>query len=776
MRVRTILSILMLFSQGFTEGPRDISARDLISLPSIRSLELHEGQEIIVFGQREADLSTNRLRQHIWKINTDGSGKRQLTFSSGDEWAPSISPTGTCLAFMSDRPDADGEEGSRIWAMALTGGEAKPLTDSERSILDFQWSADGNLIYYLTPEVKPAPSTDWIQDRESEGFDGIDRTLRKPRIELWQVDKTTSQHNRLFVGDPGVYGFDISPDSELMVYVTNYTGDVNDWVETDLYLFSIRDSLAVKQLTGFKGSEDDPQFSPDGRYVAYSTAQDPNKPFSQTEVHAISIEKNNVSRLTSSLDLNVSNFRWYTDQTLLLEVQEGMNNHLYAASLKGRSTALSGGAAYFFRSASAAGTTSMAAVRQTAKTLSEIVYSRGPGHPWITLTNNSAKLTDLTINPQTNFRWKSRDDRFLLEGLVVLPHFSGHDPLPLIVHVHGGPASRTDIALEQGELLQAWASQGFAVFSPNYRGSEGYSAAFQSANYRDLGGGDFQDIRMGVKELIRRGIAHPDSLVIMGGSYGGYMANWAITQTNMFKVAVSKYGIWDLQSDFSNSIYAQWEVDYLGKTYWKDPTAYRLRSPSSYAEKIQTPTLILHGADDENTFTSNSRELARALKTLDVPHRFILYPREGHGMYEPSHQIDVFEKSLSWINEHLQRSTPLKGSDWLSGGIQVQILEVDHEAEFLNTPGEKFLTLKLLIDGSTLERAQRVTLDDISLSPGGEVVLGFSSGRMLAPSKYFSLDVGPDLRAVELDLVFVQSGEPHQALKINGIGSFDISN
>lgn len=774
MKRLSIILILLIANLLAADLPKDINARDLISFPSIRAVELFEPTQTIIYALRETDFSKNSYRQHIWQIKTDGSKNRQLTFSSGDEWSPLISPTGACLAFLSDRPDSEGEKGTRIWGMPLSGGEAKPLSNSDHSILAFDWSADGNFIYYLTPQIRPAETKSWLENREEAGFDGEDRTLEKPRIELWQIDKNTSELKRLFIGDPGVYDFDVHPDDDLMVYATNYTGDDNDWVETDLYLFSLRDSIQVKQLTGFKGSEDSPKFSPDGKHIAYSTPQDPKKPFSQIEIDIVSIEKGNVSRLTESLDLNVSSFRWYTDRSLLLEINQGMNNHIYIAAVNGRTTALSAGQAYFHRTASGPKAQSIAAVRETSTSIGEIVYSRGAGHPWVVLTDQSAALNDLNINPQTNFFWKSRDDRFKLEGLVILPHFSGHDPLPLIVHVHGGPASRTDIALEQYHLLQAWASQGYAVFSPNFRGSEGYSAAFQVANYRDLAGGDYHDIMMGVKELIKRGIAHPDSLVIMGGSYGGYMANWATTQTNKFKAAISKYGIFDLKSDFSNSIYAQWEVDYLGKTYWNDPSAYSRRSPSSFIKNSKTPTLILHGADDENTFTSNSRELARALKTLDVPHRFILYPREGHGMKEPSHRLDVFEKELSWANLHLNRPQPHQGMDWLSSDIRVQVLSVDREAEFLNAPGEQFLAVKLLLDGSNLESSTRVTLDDFELAPSGDVVLGFSSQRMLAPAKYFSLELGPELQAVELDLVFVKTGGNNQTLHIRNVGTFQL--
>ncbi|MCK5794422.1 MAG: prolyl oligopeptidase family serine peptidase, partial [Anaerolineales bacterium] len=259
---------------------------------------------------------------------------------------------------------------------------------------------------------------------------------------------------------------------------------------------------------------------------------------------------------------------------------------------------------------------------------------------------------------------------------------------------------------------------------------------------------------------------------IMGGSYGGYMTNWVITQTNMFEVAVSRYGIFDLKSDFSNSNYAQWELDYLGKPYWDDPGPYRRMSPSYFIKQAKTPTLILHGAEDENTFTSNSRELARALKTLDVPHRFFLYPREGHGMGEPSHRLDVFERQLSWINTHLDRQAALTGEDWLSKDIRVQVLSANNKARFLNRPDESFLSIKILLDGSHLAENQRFTLDDFRLEPDYNRVSGLPSGSVLAQAQNFSFELGPELPVVELELVFPGTDTPKQVLTIRGLGQY----
>ncbi len=772
---QAILFILLAVSL-WSQAPHNITARDLVSFPSIRNLEFYAPDDLIVYEQRQADLKANTYRTHLWTINTQSKKMRQLTYSPGDEWGGKISPTGQCVAFYSDRPDAKSKTGSRIWVIPLNGGEAKPLTAPERTILSYKWNSDGSQLYYLTPALEPTQTSTWTKQREKAGFDALDRTAKKPVIELWSVDKKNCKHERLFVGDPGVADFDVDPAGELLTYSTNYSGDDNDWVETDLFLFSLLDSSLVRQLTNFKGSEDAPVFSPDGQRIAYKRPQDPKKPYSQTEIEILDVNGDQVKRLTGELDLNISQFQWYQNRALLLEVNQGMTNQLYTLTMDANYTAITGGAAYFFHSAISPPSAKLAVVRQTADNLSEIMVSAGPGHSWDQITDQSSALETVLIHPQTSYKWLSRDERFLLQGLVVLPYFSGNDPLPLIVDIHGGPAGRTDIALEQFAMYQAWASQGFAVFSPNYRGSEGYGASFQTANYRDLGGGDYHDIMAGVKDLIRRGIAHPDSLVIMGGSYGGYMTNWVITQTHRFKVAVSRYGIFDLKSDFLNSNYSQWELDYLGKPYWADPAVYRRMSPASFVKKVTTPTLILHGADDENTFTSNSRELARALKQLGVPHRFFLYPREGHGMSEPNHRLDVFNRQVSWVNLHLNRQQALSGEDWLSEDIRVQILNVNRKATFLNRPDEKFLLVKIMLDGSRLERPQTLNANHFQLGPGSFELAGLPSGQILAAPQAFSIEIGPDSPVVELDLVFPAVDAGNQVLIVRGFGEYSLDN
>ena len=229
-------------------------------------------------------------------------------------------------------------------------------------------------------------------------------------------------------------------------------------------------------------------------------------------------------------------------------------------------------------------------------------------------------------------------------------------PVPLIVQIHGGPKGRSANTLQNYSMAPVWAGEGYAVLRPNFRGSEGYGNAFAVANRRDLGGGDFRDIMAGVDHVIGLGVADGERLGVMGGSYGGYMTNWVIGHTDRFKGAVSMFGIFHLQTDYSNSELSRWENDYMGAYYWEDPEIYRRLSPGSYIEAIKTPTLIIHGDDDTNTFISNSKELYQALRHRGVQAQFVHYPREGHGVREPNHKQDEVRRCLAWMDKYVRHA------------------------------------------------------------------------------------------------------------------------
>jgi len=245
--------------------------------------------------------------------------------------------------------------------------------------------------------------------------------------------------------------------------------------------------------------------------------------------------------------------------------------------------------------------------------------------------------------------------------------------------------------------FQLFASAGYVVFAPNFRGSAGYDGSFDIANKGDIGGMDYEDIMNGVDYLTDTGIADPQMMGVTGGSYGGYMTNWIISQTDKFKAAVSKYGIFNLITDFSNSNIPSWEKNYLEYYYWENLDIYLKRSAFNYADNINTPVLIIHGEEDKNTFISNSKEMYTALSYMGKTVEFVRYPREGHGIKEPNHRIDMMKRCVNWFNKYVKEEPEAKnvGDIVTSGDFALKVAEISAPEQ---KPDEENVTIEIKLN------------------------------------------------------------------------------
>jgi dipeptidyl aminopeptidase/acylaminoacyl peptidase len=218
--------------------------------------------------------------------------------------------------------------------------------------------------------------------------------------------------------------------------------------------------------------------------------------------------------------------------------------------------------------------------------------------------------------------------------------------------VHGGPTGNWEDSMDAwGQLLVA---RGYAVMYPNIRGSIGYGQKFVEMNRADWGGGDFKDVMEGVDDLIAKGLADPDRLGIAGWSYGGYMAEWAVTQTTRFKAAVSGAGMANLVSEYGTEIAPAYDEWFWGVPYEK-PEGFLNSSPFLYVKNAKTPTLILQGEADTVDPLGQSQELYRGLKRYGVETELVEYPREPHGFQEPKHRTDVLRRVVEWFDKYLKK-------------------------------------------------------------------------------------------------------------------------
>ena len=257
-------------------------------------------------------------------------------------------------------------------------------------------------------------------------------------------------------------------------------------------------------------------------------------------------------------------------------------------------------------------------------------------------------LTALPRFESRVIRW-SASDGLPLEGILWLPvNYRPGTPVSLLTELHGGPTGVTlhSFPIPRVYPIQVFLQHGIAVFSPNFRGSSNYGAAFRLKNANSQGIGDYDDVMTGINDLIAKGIADPDRLGVMGWSYGGYLAGSVITQTNRFKAAsigapatdwFTYYG----QSDAGPEILAT----YFGGSPWRNPENYARHSSRGGLKNIRTPALLQVGSVDIN----HNGEIYRALVDDNVPVEYVVYPREGHGIVEPAHVRDLLERNLRWF-------------------------------------------------------------------------------------------------------------------------------
>ena len=300
--------------------------------------------------------------------------------------------------------------------------------------------------------------------------------------------------------------------------------------------------------------------------------------------------------------------------------------------------------------------TAIAALASTADAPPDV--AAGPPGELTRLSDTRPELRRVALGAQERLSWRAPDG-LELDGLLILPpgRTRADGPFPLVTNVHGGPYGRW-----ADELMVAWWSFGqwlasacFAAFSPNPRGSQGHGRAFAAAVAGAVGQEEWTDILAGLDDLVAAGVADPARLGIAGWSHGGFMAAWAVTQTNRFRAAMMGEGVADWAMQVGAGDFGREEVACCGSFGWEGPGPHRhdQLSPISYAANVTTPLLILHNEGDTNVPVGQAMYFHRALMHFGADHDLVIYPRENHVLAERAHQIDVLERVRSWFTRWL---------------------------------------------------------------------------------------------------------------------------
>ena len=599
----------------------------------------------------------------IHVARADGSGSLELTAGEKSSTAPTWSPDGKWIAFVSARGKAgkDGKDPKpNLWRIRVDGGEAEPLTEEKGGVAEPRWSPDGARIAFLLTD----PKTEDEEQAEKEKRDPrvVDDALKRIRLCVVPVEKDASGKRPVKVLTPGETSvgnvgepgrFDWSPDGRSIVFTHQPTPYVDDWPRSDLSIIDV-ETAAVRALVSSGASESNPVFSPDGRSVALVVSDDPPSWAFAARIAVVSRDGGTPRVLAPTHDERPDLLGWSADgRRVIFTETRGITNRVSAAPVDGGAIVdLTPADTMVDQPALDASRTRLGFASQAPDRAPEAWVSKLA--PFAPVRVSRAQELPAAALPRTEVATWTSPDGQPIEGLLTYP--AGYAPgarVPLLVVIHGGPAGVFVRSFTGGVSpypVAIFASRGYAVLRCNVRGSSGYGRAFRQANQKDWGGGDYQDILSGVDALVAKGLADPDRLGVMGWSYGGYMTSWIITQTQRFKAASVGAGVTNLMSFAGTADIPSFIPDYFGGEFWDDLEPWRKRSAMFHVKGAKTPTLIQHGEADLRVPVSQGYELYNALKRLGVPTRMVVYPRQPHGIQEPRLQLDAMNRNLEWFD------------------------------------------------------------------------------------------------------------------------------
>ena len=609
---------------------------DVLAFATVREIAVSPDGRRAAVALRRGDVEAGAFRTELWSVDLAGSApERRLTLRDGGASNLRWSPSGAEIGFVSRRG-----EHAQVWALPAAGGEARPLTSHRESVAGFEWSPDGQRLLLRAP----SPETDDEAQRRQKKDDARADGWQWRRHRLWIVPAAGGAPAAVTDGSRHVQAAVWAPDGKRVAVLTTATPEADSSLDARLLVLDVVTG-ALREVPDSDVATD-PRWSPDGNALAFVRPFDGHE-VSRNDAFVWTVGSDRARDVSAALDRDVEDLRWTSDGTAL-EVRHAIG----AVSGIARVQVATGRAAPLWTPGRA-----LLAVAQG-----------GPG--WVFVPGDAPAevwVADLSgASPRQRTRWNDalsgrvqprlevvrwRSGSADVEGVLAQPTTTAAGRRPLVVIPHGGPRDHTPLLFDPQTAY--FASLGYLVLRPNFRGSTGYGDAFARGNVANWGAGPFEDVMTGVDALIARGLADPARLFLYGWSYGGYLANWAITHTDRFRAAASGAGVADLRLQYVISDARRWRFDYFsGSPFAGHQDLYTRESPITYAASARVPTLFLHGAEDVRVPPAQGWMMYRALRDAGVEAEMVVYPREGHGFEEPQHVLDRLRRISDWFSRH----------------------------------------------------------------------------------------------------------------------------
>ena len=640
---------------------------------------------------------------------------------------PAFSPDGAALAYTVSNNDGPGRPYSQTWIMTLADGRSIRFGKEKDATGGPAWSPDGRWIAYsgsldgksgliiahadgtgtkfiaaLEGTNNPLPTMGnrlaWSPDSKRIAFVTavpgpetaeatgdpvvITRYLYKPdydegnshfndnrRLHIFVADIATGAVKQLTDGTHYEHSIDWSPDGSEILFVSNREPNEDQFFNYDLFTLKVADG-SIRRLTATENAEYQPRWSPDGKTIVYLGTRrgltDLETTMEDTHVWLIDSDGSNRRELGAAIDNRQGEAGWAPDgKSVYFTVQERGNNRLYRMPIAGGKPEVVVGDRGGVGSWAVSKNGVLAYAFSSPGDLAQIYY-KDPGGATKKLTDlNAQLLAGKQIAEVQPLAFISNDNKYEVEAFLTKPlGMTSGSRHPLIVIIHGGPHGQQGPAFSFRN--QVYAGLGWATLMVNYRGSTGYGQKFADGVFGDQNGNEAQDVLYGLSAALRRNLwIDRDRLGVEGVSYGGQLSAWLVTQTNIFKASIPTAAIINLVSYNYMTYYNQYEQMTFGIFPHQGNLMDELwrRSALKYVANVHTPVMLMHGENDSDVPIAEAEQYFIALKDVGVETVFIRYPREGHGLREPKHQVDSIDRSIKWYEKHFPRA----GAAALSG-------------------------------------------------------------------------------------------------------------
>ncbi|MES1260997.1 MAG: S9 family peptidase [Acidobacteriota bacterium] len=645
---------------------RPFDADALLKIQRIGDPRISPDGKTVAFSVSVPDTENNRSARSVWSVPLAGGAPRKLADMAE---RPRWSPDGARIYYTGTSGGT-----SQIWSMSPDGSGQLQVTHLSTEASGQTVSPDGKYLL-VTSDVFPECGADDACNAkriEAEKNSKVKARLvtgllyrhwttwqGKTRSHLLSISLSDGKVVDLSPGDKVVPPFSlggpddyvISPDSREVCFVMNSDAVPATSTNNDLYVVPLAGGAAQK-VTGNPGADNSPQYSPDGKYIAYRSQVRAGYESDKWRLIVLERADGKLTLPTDAVDRSIESFVWSPDSKRLFfgAVDRG-HQSIQFVGIEGGGVrvAVSGSNTLDDLQFTADGKT-LVFTRQSGDSPVEICRAVSSGGTAVALTHlNDDLLNQYQLTPLDDFWTAGAGGAQVQSFLVKPPDFDAKKKYPVLLLIHGGPQGEWGESWTYRWNAQVMAGAGYVVVMPNPRGSTGYGQKFTDEINQDWGGKPYEDLMAVTDYVAKLPYVDADRMAAAGGSYGGYMVNWILGHTTRFKCLISHAGVYDLRSEAEATEELWFPIWEFGGMPWDNPEVYDRWSPDKFVKEFRTPTLVIHGELDFRIPYTQGMALYTALQLQKVPSQMLIFPDEGHWVLKPQNSALWYKTFLDWV-------------------------------------------------------------------------------------------------------------------------------